>query len=106
MVGGLKVLDYALLGEHLLKNLEHLPDGGCGEPAKPPEQALNVDRAELIEDHESCAVSKPTRNAPWRSVAAGRHWRHDHGTKVLVEFVRRDDEAGPGLADFASKNGI
>ncbi len=45
-------------------------------------------------------------NAPWKDTPARRHRRHDEGSQVLVEFVRRHNDARPHLLNLAAERRI
>jgi hypothetical protein len=66
------------------------------------EQAPGIDRAQLIEGNRASAASEAASRPPRVQAPAGGHGRDDHGPEMLVQFVRRHDDAGSRLFDFTA----
>ena len=80
--------------EHLLQGPQHREDGWRIQLPERFEQALGIDRAQLIQGNEAGAALEAAPRPPRIRAPPGRHGRDDHGPEMLVQFVRRYDDAG------------
>src|SRR5262245_42692674 len=92
----------ASLREHFLQCSQHRKDSLRIQLANRFNQALSIDRPQLIKGDKACAPLEPAPRPPWVRATAGGHRRHDHRPEMLVQFVRRYDEAGSRFLDFAA----
>lgn len=70
------------------------------------DQPTFVHRPDLIQHDLTRLAFESHRHAGGVGTTFCRHGGDDHGIDVLVHFIRRDDEAGAGLTDFAALGGI
>lgn len=98
--------DRVSLSEHFLEPLKNGRHRVRREATEPATEPLGIDGPELIQCDETRSTLKATRYAPGIGSPARRHRHDDHGAQVLVQLVRRNDEAGAGLLDLAARRGI
>lgn len=91
-----------LLGEHDPQPPQCVHYGLRPEPPKAPHKPMLVDRSDLIQGDEAGPALKPTGRSPRIGPSAGGHRGNDDRPKLLVQFVRRDDQARPRLPDLAA----
>ena len=92
--------------EHLLQRPQDRTHGLRIQLAERFEQPLSIDRAQLIEGDKAGAALETASRPPWVGATAGGHRRDDHRPEVLVQFVRRHDDAWSGLLDFTAQGGV
>src|SRR6266851_7815013 len=92
--------------EHLLQGPQHREDGLRIQLPERFEQALSIDRAQLIQGNEAGAALEAAPRPPRIRATPGRHGCDDHGPEMLVQFVRRYDDAGSRLLYFTAQRGV
>ena len=65
-----------------------------------------VHRPDLIQHDLTRLAFESHRHAGGVGAPLCRHGGDDNGINVLIHFVRRDDKAGAGFADFTALGGI
>ena len=80
--------------------------GGFIKLPQPFDQPALVYGPDLIQDDLTRFSFESNRYARGVGTALGGHGGHDNRIDVLVHFVRGDDEAGAGLANFTAFGGI
>ena len=70
------------------------------------DQAGLVHRPDLIQHDLTRFPLESNRHAGGVGTALGGHGGHDDGVDMVVHFVRGNDEAGAGLADFTALGGV
>lgn len=93
-------------GEEFCEEREHVALCGGIDCSRPFHQPLFVHGPDLIQHDLSRLSFEPHGNAGWIKPTLCCHGGDDDGVDVLVHFVRRDDEAGAGLADFTAFGGV
>jgi hypothetical protein len=86
-----------------LQDLEYLSFCLSVQPTKFSDQATTINGSQLVEYHLPVFSLKATRNPRRVCLSFGGHGRHYDGPDVMVDLVRRNDQTGPRLADFAAK---
>ena len=61
---------------------------------------------DLIQQDLTRFSLESNRQAGGVGTALGRHRGYDDGVDMAIHFVRRNDEAGAGLADFTTLGGV
>src|SRR5690606_25943483 len=67
----------------------HLPE--------PPDTPFAVDRAQLVQHDVATLLLEPAGHPKRVRMAASRQRRHDERSQMLVQLIRRNDDAGPRL---------
>ena len=80
--------------------------GGHVDLADALDQAGLVHRPDLIQHDLARFPLESNLHAGGVGTALGGHRYHDDGVDMVVHFVRGNDEAGAGLADFTTLGGI
>lgn len=89
-------------GEHLLQHPENPPHRRRRQRAERASNTLLVHGPKLIENHESPPSPKSAGDAEGIGMPFRRERGHDERPEMVVEIVRRNDDAGPGLADLSA----
>ncbi len=92
--------------KHFLQDRENGGQGSRGDSAEPSDEALVIDRAQLVECDEPCTAAEMTPHTPRISLSSRGHWRDDHRPQMLIELVGRHDHTRSGFADFTASGGI
>ena len=92
--------------EHFLQDGEDGCECAGRYTSEPFHQPLTVDRAKLIDSHVSGPLSKAASHTPGVGLSPGRHRRDDHCPEMLIQLIRRDDQAGSCFSDFAATGRI
>ena len=97
---------HTLFREHLMQVCKDGFYRCLMESSESLEESLSVNGAKLVQRHKSGTLLEAARDAPGVGVAASRHRRNYDRSQVLIQFIRRDDQTRPGLADFTAKRWI
>jgi hypothetical protein len=95
-----------LVCKHFLQNVSDVTDSLRRQTTEAFHQSFRIDRPKLIQRHKTRLLVEPAWNPPGVRPAARRHWCHDRRAKVLIELVRRHDNARTGLPDLTAECGI
>lgn len=95
-----------LLRKHLPQHLQRARGGVVVELAHALHQPGLVHGADLVEDDLTFFSLEGERDAAGVVAAFAGHGGDDDGGDVVVHFVRRDDNAGPGFLYFVTPGGI
>ena len=91
-----------LLREHFLQDTQRFRQGGGTDRPETANQPCPIYSPELVEDDVAVLLQEPARDAEGVGVAPRRHWSDEKRTEVLVQLIRRDDDAGSCLTDLAT----
>ena len=80
--------------------------GGRVDLAGALDQAGLVHRSDLIQHNLTRFSLESNWHAGGVGMALGRHRGYDDGVDVVIHFIRGNDEAGAGLADFSTLGGV
>lgn len=91
-----------LLCEHLLQDIQRFRQGGGTHLPETANQTCPVNSPELVEHDVPVLLLEPAGDAERVGVAPCGHWSDQERTEVLVQLIRRDDDAGSGLSDLTT----
>ena len=94
-----------LLGEHDPQLPQCIHHGPRLQPPKAPHKPMLVNCSDLIQGDEAGPALKPARRSPRVGLSAASHRGNDDRPKLLVQLVRRDDQARPRLPDLTASGG-
>lgn len=80
--------------------------GSCVDLADALDQPGFVHRPDLIQHDLTRFPLESNRHVGRVGTALGGHGGHDDGVDMVVHFVRGNDKAGAGLADFTTRGGV
>lgn len=91
-----------LWSEEFSEQGEDMRFGGRIDLADAFDQARLVHRSDLIQHDLTRFTFESNRHTGGVGTALGGHGGHDDGVDMVIDFVRRNDEAVAGLADFTA----
>ena len=92
--------------EHFLQSGQSAPQGGWRELSKLSHQTPAIDRTNLIKNYVPYPALEAAGYTERVRVTSGCERCHDKRPEVIVQFIGRDDDAGPGLLNFASPSRV
>ena len=95
-----------LICEHLLQTVNDIAHRVRRQATEAFRKAFSVDGAKLVKRNEARSLLKTTENAPRIRLATSGQGRHDCRVQMLIELVRRHNDARACLSNFAAEGWI
>jgi hypothetical protein len=92
--------------EHLLQNVQYRRQCVRADAAEPLRDPFVVNRAELVQCNKTSSILKATSDAPGIRLTTGGHRSNDYGAKMLIQLVRRYNQARTRFSNLASASRV
>ena len=93
-------------GKHFLQNFHHGRHYGWADMTESLSNPFRINRPKLVNGHKSGLILKAACNTPGVGIPAGRHRRHNKCPQMLIQFIRRDNQARTCFLNLTSPCGV